>query len=169
MPSPKLVNKKNTVRRNSMPRVTNNDIQASIIRLEEGMKPLVEAAARVPSLQEGQIRAEGSLKEHDTQIKALFKRADSGDTNTAELKTSVSTNVATHRAIFGTLLAVASIVMAVIGYFVSQQSSTLAAISDNTSKTAAAVISLDKRLTLAEYQLAHTQADPASTTKGAAK
>jgi hypothetical protein len=157
--------KKKIVRRTTMPRVTNNDLQASLIRMEESIKPLAEAASKVPGLQEAQIRAEGRVNEHDTQIKVLFKNDTDRTAKVEAVDRKVDTRNATQRAVVATLGAVSCLIMAVIGYFVSQQSSSLAAISDNTSKTAAAMINLDKRLTVAEYQIAHIQTQPASSAK----
>lgn len=170
MPLKPKSQKNNTVRKTTMPRVTNQDLNDRLIRMEEFVKPLAEAAARVPALQEAQIRTEGALKDHDSKIVVLFGKAQdhdkSLDTITKEAIPAVSKEIGTSRAsakaVASTLAAVAGIAMMIIGYFVSQQSSAMKDIVENTSKTAGLVIAIDKRLTLAEYELSKLQAAPAA-------
>lgn len=158
-----------------MPRVTNSDINDRLIRLEEVVKPVVEGISRVISLQEQQIRTEGALKEHDSKINVLFDQTEKLGTSVDQIKSTdtphvnnkVDKHISADRAVIATLTAVMALVMAVIGYFVNQQSSALHDIADNTSKTAAAAIALDKRLTIAEYQLSNITRAPASAPGGA--
>lgn len=153
------------------PRVTNNDLNERLIRIETATGQLTTATAEtaqavrqtndsVQKLSDSAIRTESSVKEHESKIGNLYTKVDDLNRGQSDLREKAIQPVAekTNKIInYGT--AIGSVVALMSGgatalgmWFLNQQASALQSISENVRQVVQAQQQLDHRLTIVELK-----------------